>query len=243
MEGVDNIYGDFCDDDGRFRQLVLRKPVEVNARIPLSGTMPPEVPLLSRLERIVILESELNSSLVDLIPEQLGDLAFLFDLTLGMNRISGKLTDQIVSSLPRNLAVLDLQSNEITGTIPLSLATLANLTVLDLSVDLISGWIPSELGKLKSLEELNLAGNQFNETTNETISFDHFYAYASDSNNTAITNEMVSKFLESATGRSIMPFEVCDLVPSLGLLYVDCGNVACPDWCNCTCVSVADKIE
>ncbi len=54
---------------------------------------------------------------------------------------------------------LDLDSNELTGSIPSELGDLAGLKELELSGNRLTGSIPSELGGLSKLEELDLSGN------------------------------------------------------------------------------------
>ena len=227
---VDSVKGNSCRD-GRFRQLALSKPSELpkdfDETFPLSGTIPQEVALLSSLESIVILESELATPLSQMIPDQVQNLAKLTGLTFKMNSINGTITDRIISSLPISLTTLDLRDNMIAGTIPAMMASLSNLTYLDLSKNQLSGSIPRELGELTLLVELNLAENMFNATIDG----------ASYDNNAIIdntTNATMGDFMALAVGKAILPLEICRL-PKLQRLIVTCGNVACPFGCDYTC--------
>ena len=58
-----------------------------------------------------------------------------------------------------HLTLLDLDGNDLSGSIPMEFANLANLRVLDLRWNDLTGPIPSELGKLGNLEQLLLYGN------------------------------------------------------------------------------------
>jgi hypothetical protein len=59
-----------------------------------------------------------------------------------------------------HIVYLQLQSNELSGSIPPQLGDLASLTVLDLGVNYLTGNIPPELGKLTNLTRLYLWSNQ-----------------------------------------------------------------------------------
>ncbi len=58
------------------------------------------------------------------------------------------------------VTALELDAEELDGTIPLALGGLSALTTLDLSGNRLTGEIPAELGRLWSLEELRLSGNR-----------------------------------------------------------------------------------
>ncbi|CAM9720000.1 unnamed protein product [Ectocarpus sp. 12 AP-2014] len=55
---------------------------------------------------------------------------------------------------------LDLNNNNLKGTIPEALGALTELKVLDLHGNKLKGPIPAALGALKGLEVLDLAGNK-----------------------------------------------------------------------------------
>ena len=63
-----------------------------------------------------------------------------------------------------NLTELRLYDNWLSGTIPTELGKLTNLEVLSLDINQLSGTIPTELGNLSYLEELWLGGNQLSGT-------------------------------------------------------------------------------
>jgi Leucine-rich repeat (LRR) protein len=54
---------------------------------------------------------------------------------------------------------VDLQSNQLTGTIPTSIGNLTDMLGLHLAGNQLSGTLPSELGNLRKLQELTLNEN------------------------------------------------------------------------------------
>ena len=74
--------------------------------------------------------------------------------------------NNLVGTLPTtlgnltNLRYLDLLSNQLSGAIPTELGNLTNLQTLNLSFNQLSGAIPTELGNLTNLWRLGLSSNQ-----------------------------------------------------------------------------------
>ncbi|MFC4221160.1 DUF5675 family protein [Flagellimonas marina] len=64
---------------------------------------------------------------------------------------------------------LDLEYNELTGTIPSSIGDLVHLTYLNLSVNNLVGSIPSEIGNLTLLQILDLYNNDFSGNLPSTL--------------------------------------------------------------------------
>ncbi len=60
-----------------------------------------------------------------------------------------------------NLRRLVLQSNQLMGEIPVSLAQLADLEALDVDNNFLSGQIPEEIAQLRNLKELGFTWNNF----------------------------------------------------------------------------------
>ena len=93
------------------------------------------------------------------IPTWLGDLAFLQNLSLWGNELSGEIPD--LSKSKSHLGILVLSQNNLTGTIPDWLDGLASFFVeLDLSDNMLTGEIPTGLGSLIGLKYLSLSRNQ-----------------------------------------------------------------------------------
>ena len=81
------------------------------------------------------------------------------NLTLESFGLRGTLYDLNFSAF-RNLFVLDLANNSLSGTIPQEIGKLRNLSFLVLSINQLSGPIPSSIGNLTSLSILYLWGNK-----------------------------------------------------------------------------------
>ena len=79
-------------------------------------------------------------------------------LRLGGNILSGTLPTSF-SRLYKTLEVLDLNTNQLNGSIPRTLGALTRLVELDLYSNTLSSVIPGELGLLGNLRYLNLAFN------------------------------------------------------------------------------------
>ncbi|XP_042515237.1 MDIS1-interacting receptor like kinase 2-like [Macadamia integrifolia] len=69
----------------------------------------------------------------------------------------------------RNLTILHLFENQLSGRIPLEIGNLANLNDLELSFNLLTGGIPSTLGNLQKFTILNLLENQLSGSIPEEI--------------------------------------------------------------------------
>ncbi|XP_042416128.1 LRR receptor-like serine/threonine-protein kinase RPK2 [Zingiber officinale] len=81
-------------------------------------------------------------------------------INLSNNMMYGRFTSE-VGTICRSLVVLDVSSNQISGTIPASLGLLNNLVCLNLSWNQLQGEIPASITQLKGLKYLSLAGNNF----------------------------------------------------------------------------------
>ncbi|XP_052195992.1 receptor-like protein EIX2 [Diospyros lotus] len=82
------------------------------------------------------------------------------ELYLGSNLFSGPIPPEIGEEMPL-LTYLDISSNHLNGSIPLSLGNLKYLYYLDISNNNFSGKIPSFIGSLSSLGYLFLGRNRF----------------------------------------------------------------------------------
>lgn len=145
-------------------------------RMPISGTIPPEIGRLSgTLSSLSLARLDLHGT----VPHELFELRQLTTLELFQNQLSGTLSNDIgnlrslqsfsvdnnrlVGSIPEglwrcnSLRDLRLWNNLLTSTISPAVGNLRNLTVLDLSPQLnLHGTIPEEVWSLSNLETLFL---------------------------------------------------------------------------------------
>ena len=164
-------YGVTVDDSGRVIALNLSEN-ELSGTIPpelgnltklevlglavnqLRGTIPLELVNLSRLRHLFLYSNQLTG----LISPELSKLANLEQLALSWNRLGGMIPPEL-GKLAR-LELLVISGNRLTGNIPPDLGNLARLKGLALHVNRLTGNIPPELNKLSGLEVLFLADNR-----------------------------------------------------------------------------------
>ena len=150
-------YGVDTDDNGRVVSLDLRGRWDSEAGLPiphrLSGSIPPEVGSLANLAN---LDLGLNN-LTGPIPPELGNLANLRRISFTRNNLTGVIPAELGNL--EHLAVLALGGNALRGEIPTELGNLANLTELYLWRNNLTGPIWPRLGSLANLTELYLSDN------------------------------------------------------------------------------------
>ncbi|KAM3333338.1 hypothetical protein ACQJBY_028432 [Aegilops geniculata] len=123
----------------------------------LSGTLAPEVGLLSQLRKLNFMWNNLTGN----IPKEIGNITTLNLMALNGNQLSGSLPDEI--GYLKKLNRLQVDQNQISGLIPTSFANLESMKHLHMNNNSLSGQIPSELSRLSKLLHLlvdtnNLSG-------------------------------------------------------------------------------------
>ncbi|XP_047067081.1 receptor kinase-like protein Xa21 [Lolium rigidum] len=102
-----------------------------------------------------------HNRLLGLIPD-FDKMTALQILDLSSNNLSGSIPSSLGNvSLSRSLERINLGNNQIVGTIPVEIFNLRNLQLLALDQNLLTGVIPSAIGNLGQLFVLTLAGNKF----------------------------------------------------------------------------------
>ena len=144
---IEEWYGVIVDDSGRVIGLYLSENE-------MSGTIPPELGYLTKLEELDLAKNQLRGT----IPPELGNLPKLTLMYLYSNQLSGSIPVELGNF--SKLEHLVLSWNRLDGTIPLELSELTELEMLVLSGNRLSGTIPSELGNLTQLKFLALHVNR-----------------------------------------------------------------------------------
>lgn len=60
-----------------------------------------------------------------------------------------------------NLIEIAMESNNISGPIPLTIFNISSLQTLSFTLNKLSGQIPAQVGRLANLQKLQLGGNRF----------------------------------------------------------------------------------
>jgi len=181
-QDIENWYGVTLNSEGRVEYLYLKENK-------LTGTLPPEIGLLTEL-KVLNISSASNptvpenvNQITGTIPPEIGNLVNLQQFVISNNLISGeippefgnlnKLTfamfygNELSGSLPEELGnlneieTINLKRNNIEGTIPTSLTNLPNLVSFLLAYNDLEGEIPTFLSEIPSLQQLDLSYNSF----------------------------------------------------------------------------------
>ncbi|KAA3453101.1 receptor-like protein 12 [Gossypium australe] len=117
-----------------------------------------------------------NNELVGEIPSKICNLSFLYVLDSSKNKLGGTIPDcfgTFGDQLSVVLRTLNLNGNQLEGSIPQSLKNCYNLEVLDLGNNNINDTFPYWLVTLPNLEVLVLRSNRFHGDINGTFSFNN----------------------------------------------------------------------
>ena len=134
------------DRDGRVVELWL-------GQNNLTGSMPPEIGSLTRLELL----SAWGNKLSGIIPPELGKLSRVTYIELGTNAFEGPIPPTLGNLT--NLEHLSLWRNDLSGPIPPELGQLTDLEFLRIGSNALEGPIPTEIGNLSRLRSLLLLDN------------------------------------------------------------------------------------
>ncbi|THU71313.1 hypothetical protein C4D60_Mb04t00100 [Musa balbisiana] len=148
-----NWTGIFCYNAPNDGYLHIRELQLLNLN--LSGTLAPELGLLSHLEILDFMWNGIHGP----IPKEIGNITSLKLLLLNGNHIYGSLPDEIGNLY--NLNRLQIDQNQISGSIPKSFANLSKIKHLHMNNNLLSGQIPPELSRLPILYHFLADNNNF----------------------------------------------------------------------------------
>ncbi|CAA0816660.1 Receptor protein kinase CLAVATA1 [Striga hermonthica] len=136
-----------CDANARVTSLNL-------TGIPLAGTIPPEIGLLTRLVNLTLADDSLTGP----IPVEMSLLTSLKRVNLSSNLFNGTILGEIVANLT-DLEIFDVYNNNLSGYLTVQFVRLKRLRVLNLGGNYFSGEIPEAYSDFPALTCLALQGN------------------------------------------------------------------------------------
>eukprot|EP00884_Botryococcus_braunii_P001824 jgi/Botrbrau1/11642/Bobra.0209s0032.1 len=98
-----------------------------------------------------------NNSLMGSLPREWGQLGCLTDLDINLNNLSGTLPAQWMGM--ENLTRLILKNNSLVGTLPSEWGQLRRLEVLDINSNFLNGTLPAQWMGMEGLKALHLGKN------------------------------------------------------------------------------------
>ena len=147
-ESLNTWYGVTTDEEGYITEIFM----PWNR---LTGSIPPELGDLLRLERLALYGNDLSGP----IPPEIGKLTALRRLSLSSNELEGPIPPEIGNLV--NVDTMYLSGNKLSGPIPPEFGNLAALEHLAIFENELSGPLPAEMGKLKKLKNLWAVDNKF----------------------------------------------------------------------------------
>ncbi|KAK3221069.1 hypothetical protein Dsin_015039 [Dipteronia sinensis] len=163
---------------------LLRLDLKTNK---LSGSVPSNIGLLSKLQFLDLSTNDLNGTL----PLSLANLTQVYELDISRNNIVGEIDarlfpdgtgqsrtgfiglknfllqeNQLGGRIPEEignsklLTLIALDGNFLTGPIPASLGNLSSLSILRVAVNQLTGQIPANIGTLNNLTDVRLFANE-----------------------------------------------------------------------------------
>ncbi|XP_030952035.1 leucine-rich repeat receptor-like serine/threonine-protein kinase BAM3 [Quercus lobata] len=164
----------------------------------LSGSIPSKISNLGNLTNLNLQGNQFSGP----IPDTISRMNSLIELQLGGNQLSGR-----IPNMPAKLQIaLNLSSNHLVGSIPMTLSQLTGLEVLDLSNNSLSGEIPSSLTTMTSLTQLILRNNmlsgvcpKFNSYVMVNVSGNRELVERTDTNHTTSITQPAKKGKSVAT--------------------------------------------
>jgi hypothetical protein len=192
-----------CDVNGRIRSLQLHHNN-------LTGSIPPELSLLTDLETISLNKNSVMGTIpsvmcslsqlthLDLednllegtVPPELSRMTSLEGFVAGKNLLNGTIPTEL--GLLSDLQFLRIHGNKFNGPLPTTLGLLQKLEELYVDSNLITGSLPTQIGRMSNLKSLALNNNQFSGTLPSELGGLHRLTYANMNRNINIRGTMPS---------------------------------------------------
>ena len=122
----------------------------------LSGTIPPEVGHLSKLENLILKN---NPNLTGSLPTTLGHLLELGQLGLYNNGLTGTIPEDLTRAT--SLYFINMERNNLHGSVPFGIDNLRKLETLALMHNDLEGIVPFDQLSKTSIKYLGLSNNKF----------------------------------------------------------------------------------
>ena len=192
--------------------------LDLSSNIGFTGTIPSTIQNLQSLE-VLKISGDLDTNVLSGgIPQEIGNLSALKELSLSSNNFSGTFPIQLTSL--SQLISLDLNGNQLSGTIPPEIGNLSQLQELRIANNLLTGSIPSEVGNLSQLEKLQINYNNLSGAIPTEIGNLSNLTYFSFSENN-ISGSIPAE-LTNLTQLQLFNAENCSLS---GIIPQDIGNM------------------
>jgi Leucine-rich repeat (LRR) protein len=178
----------------------------------LTGSIPPELGLLSRLEVLELQDNQISGS----IPPEVYDLRNLLHLDLSMNNLTGSLSKNLgqLTNLRDYFAVY---KNSLRGPIPTEIGQLTKLEVVDMGTNQISGTVPSTVGQMTSLLGFSIHDTRISGSLPTEL---------------ALLTALEVLYIDASGITGPFPEAICNLA-SIEEFYSDCEEIGCT--CCTTC--------
>lgn len=177
----------------------------------LTGPIPQSMGGLKKLQELSLFKNQISGS----IPDSIANLTSLKILNLSQNRLSGAIPEGIGGL--RSLRNLSLSANSLSYHIPVSLGNMSSLRFLRLDSNLLNGSIPSSFSHLSSLSILDLSNNSFSGPLPEITLFKNL-STCSIENNSGLCHNLdsfqIANDICSYSLTSECPMKDCEVLKS-----------------------------